>query len=95
LPTKRFQIDHVIADAIGGEPVIENAELICESCYSVKNPADTSKAAKTKRIEAKSLGVKTTARRPIQSAGFVKAEPAKAEKLPIPPRIRDAYGRKI
>src|ERR1017187_6801214 len=68
-PTKKFQIDHVVADAIGGKPVIENAELICSACYGIKNPDDTRKAAKTKRVEAKSLGVKPTARRPLQSPG--------------------------
>lgn len=55
---KRFQIDHVIADAHGGNAVIENAMLICEPCYSVKNPRDTMIAAKIKRQEAKHLGVK-------------------------------------
>lgn len=52
LPAKKWQIDHVIADAHGGKPVIENAELICEACYSVKNPQDTTIAAKLKRQEA-------------------------------------------
>jgi 5-methylcytosine-specific restriction protein A len=91
-PTKKFQIDHVIADSIGGKPTIENAELICESCYRVKNTRDTRMAAKTKRIEAKSVGIKTVARRPIQSAGFAKSEDTKIEKL-LPARKRDAFGR--
>lgn len=56
LPTKKWQIDHVIADAHGGEPTVENAMLICEACYSVKNPVDTSAAALIKRQEAASLG---------------------------------------
>jgi len=70
---KRFQIDHVIADAHGGKPVIENAELICEACYSVKNPKDTTIAAKIKRQEARHIG----AHRPkakLKSAGFPKKE---------------------
>lgn len=53
---KRFQIDHVIADSHGGKPVIENAELICDACYGVKNPQDTKIAAKIKRVEAAHLG---------------------------------------
>jgi 5-methylcytosine-specific restriction protein A len=61
LPAKRWQIDHVIADAHGGEPVIENAELICEPCFAVKNAKDTTIAAKLKRVEAKALGVRKTA----------------------------------
>lgn len=55
---RRFQIDHVIADAHGGEPTIENAMLICEDCYREKNAADTTIAAKLKRVEAKHLGAR-------------------------------------
>jgi 5-methylcytosine-specific restriction protein A len=85
---KRWQIDHVIADAHGGEPVIENAELICEPCYSIKNPKDTTIAAKLKRIEAKALGVRKTA-----TMKTTKREPAQPQRRatrpldkPQPPR---------
>lgn len=56
-PATKWQIDHIIADSHGGKPVIENAELICEGCYSVKNPIDTTIAAKIKRQEAKDLRI--------------------------------------
>ena len=68
LPAKKFQIDHIVADAHGGEPVLSNAQLICEACYGVKNPKDTTIAAKLKRIEAKHVGAK------IKSRGFPKRE---------------------
>jgi hypothetical protein len=88
LPAKRWQIDHVIADAHGGEPVLSNAELICEQCFSVKNPKDTTIAAKLKRIEAKALGVRKTAT--MKTAKRDKAPPqARATKpldKPQPPR---------
>jgi 5-methylcytosine-specific restriction endonuclease McrA len=61
-PTTKWQIDHVIADSHGGKPVIENAELICEVCYGVKNPIDTKIAAKIKRQEAKDLRVPSNGR---------------------------------
>jgi 5-methylcytosine-specific restriction endonuclease McrA len=67
---KRWQIDHVIADSIGGEPVIDNAMLICEPCYSKKNQQDTTRAAKTKRQEAKGLGVRPTPTAKLKSRGF-------------------------
>jgi 5-methylcytosine-specific restriction protein A len=78
---KRWQIDHVIADAIGGEPVIENAELICEPCYSIKNPQDTKLAAKVKRQEAKALGI----RKPptLKTAPMPKAEPQRRASRPL------------
>lgn len=80
---KRFQIDHMIADAHGGKPVIENAELICEDCYSVKNPKDTTIAAKLKRVEARHIGA-------VKPKGAIANRPKEAkpprDKLPIPPR---------
>ena len=60
LPAKKWQIDHIVADAHGGEPVIENAQLLCDVCYGVKNPQDTTIAAKLKRVEANHLGIRKT-----------------------------------
>lgn len=56
LPCKRFQIDHIRADGLLGEPVLENAQLLCEVCFGVKNPADASAIARAKRIEARHIG---------------------------------------
>ena len=85
---KRWQIDHVIADAHGGKPVIENAELICEACYSVKNPKDTTIAAKLKRVEAAHLGIRKEPT--LKGAGFTPAPPQKKASKPLtktqPPR---------
>lgn len=84
---KRFQIDHVIADSLGGDPVLENAMLICEACYSEKNPKDTKLAAKVKRQEARHLGAKRTKGPRIVSRGFAKREkPQRFQKTPLPPR---------
>src|SRR5690348_4917042 len=57
LPAKKWQIDHVRPDGLGGEPILKNAMLICEVCFGVKNPDDTRKIAKAKRREAKRLGI--------------------------------------
>ena len=85
---KRFQIDHIRPDAMLGEPVLENAMLICEPCYGVKNPQDTRQAAHAKRREAKHIGA-ARPKQKILSAGFVKK--AKPEKLPMLP-ARNIYG---
>ena len=90
LPTRRgdWQIDHVIPDGLGGEPVLENAKLICSNCWSLKNPQDTTKIAKAKEIEAKHLGARIVKARPIQSAPMPKTErSAKRQHKPsLPPR---------
>ena len=76
LPCRKFQIDHVIADSHGGKPTIENASLICAACYGVKNPKDTTIAAKIKRQESKHLGAKATPAAKIANRGFPKADKA-------------------
>jgi 5-methylcytosine-specific restriction protein A len=84
-PAKRFQIDHVVADAHGGKPVIENAELICETCFAVKNPIDTTIAAKLKRQEAGHLGASRPAAT-IKSKGFTPSSKPRHEREPLAPR---------
>lgn len=85
---KRFQIDHIDPDGLTGKPVIENAMLICEPCYQIKNPLDTSIIAKAKRREAKDIGAKMPKPK-IPNRGFPPGKP-KREKLPPPPRTHVA-----
>jgi 5-methylcytosine-specific restriction endonuclease McrA len=87
---RRFQIDHVIADAHGGEPEIENAQLLCEVCFGEKNPKDTTIAAKLKRIEARHVGA-TLPKQKLKGRGFGKRQksPAidKSALFPLPRRV--------
>ncbi len=78
----RFEIDHVKEDFYGGEPVLENAKILCIPCHREKTTGSAKTMAKTRRVEAKHVG----AARPkgkIQSRGFIKKE--KREKIPLPP----------
>ncbi len=63
---KKFQIDHVRPDGLLGEPTLDNAMLICEACWKIKNPQDTKTIAKAKAREASHLGVKPDAKQKIQ-----------------------------
>ncbi len=89
---KRWQIDHVRPDGLGGDPTLGNAMLICEACFSAKNPADTRAIAKAKRREARHIGVKTPPAVQIKSRGFTKAvrDPragkARIQRVQLPPR---------
>ena len=76
---KKFQVDHVIADAHGGKPVIENAMLICQPCFDVKNPKDTTIAAKIKRQEADHLRVK----RPTKAKSPAPPKRERVSKAPV------------
>jgi len=84
LPAKKFQVDHIIADAHGGKPVRENAQIICEPCYLVKNAKDTTIAAKLKRVQAKHIGA-TKPKGTLRGPSFPAGKP-KPQKLEMPPR---------
>jgi len=59
LATGDIHYDHRIPDAMGGEPVLANCDVLCRSCHAVKTTkTDVPAIAKAKRIEAKHLGVK-------------------------------------
>lgn len=74
LLAKKFQIDHVRPDGLLGEPVLENAELICDVCYGIKNPQDTTAIAKAKRREASAIGARTRPVAKLASAPFARSE---------------------
>lgn len=88
LPARKWQIDHINPDGLTGEPVLSNAQLICEPCFSVKNPQDTRVIAKAKRREAAHLSARTRPVAKLQSPGFARSERTanRAPKPSLPPR---------
>lgn len=67
----KFAYDHVIADALGGEPTLENCAVLCVACHGLKTPSDTTKAAKVKRIKRKLVaGIKKPSRFPKPPPGM-------------------------
>ena len=80
----RFEIDHIRADGLLGEPTIENARLLCSPCHAEKTKTDVAAIAKAKRREALHLGVR---KKPsFVSRGFAKFAKAPKEPLKLPPR---------
>lgn len=95
LPAKKWQIDHVRPDGLLGEPTIDNAQLICEACFGIKNPADTTAIARAKRREAAHIGARTVPVRKIANRGFAKSEKAarrvEKPKLAMPSEIQRRF----
>jgi 5-methylcytosine-specific restriction endonuclease McrA len=79
----KFQIDHIRADGLLGEPTFENSRLLCIPCHAEKTKEDVAMIAKAKRVEARHIGAHVPKQK-IQSRGFPKRE--KKEKMPLPPR---------
>ena len=80
---RSFEVDHIIADSHGGEPTLENARIVCQSCHAEKSSKDTTTAAKIKRVEAKHLGA-TKPKAEIKSRGFDRKQ--RTPKPSLPPR---------
>lgn len=54
----KFIYDHRIPDQLGGEPTLENCEVICRDCDKAKTKKDAGDIAKAKRRERKHLGIR-------------------------------------
>jgi 5-methylcytosine-specific restriction endonuclease McrA len=80
LVTGRFEIDHIRADGLLGEPTLENARVLCAICHKEKTKSDVGVIAKAKRLEARHLGIRKGSR------GFAKREKAQLELTKVVPR---------
>ena len=62
----KFHYDHRIPDAMGGKPTIENCDVLCATCHSLKTATvDAPRIAKTKRQHAAHIGAKAPSRNPL------------------------------
>ena len=62
----KFHYDHRIPDAMGGKPTIENCDVLCATCHSLKTATvDAPRIAKTKRQHAAHIGAKAPSSTPL------------------------------
>ena len=55
----RFAYDHVIPDALGGEPTLENCAVLCTACHGRKTAkGDVPRIAKAVREHQKHIGAR-------------------------------------
>jgi hypothetical protein len=54
----KFIYDHRIPDQLGGEPTLENCQVICSAHDKEKTRKDAGDIARAKRREQKHLGIK-------------------------------------
>lgn len=75
LTVGKFHYDHVIPDAMGGTPTLENCAVLCVGCHSAKTgKRDIPTIAKMKRQRAKHIGAFAKSGRPMPGS---KASPFK------------------
>lgn len=54
----RFVYDHIIPDHFGGEPTLDNCQVICRECNREKTNRDAADIAKGRRIRRRAAGIK-------------------------------------
>lgn len=62
---ERWDCDHIIALANGGENRESNLRVLCCNCHKIKTRADVAEKAKIARIREKHLGIKPHKSRPM------------------------------
>lgn len=62
---RKLHYDHRIPDALGGEPTLENCQVLCTACHGEKTgKQDIPAIAKTKRIRDRERGIRKPSRFP-------------------------------
>ncbi|MFC5067313.1 HNH endonuclease [Flaviflagellibacter deserti] len=65
----QYHYDHVLPDWLGGEPELENCQVLCITCHRLKTAdMDVPRIAKTKRTSDQAISI----RKPRQIRGWRK-----------------------
>lgn len=67
------EVDHILPDALGGEPVLSNARVLCRVCHGAKTADDIGRIRKADRQRDRHTGALAKPSR-LKGAGFPKAE---------------------
>jgi 5-methylcytosine-specific restriction endonuclease McrA len=88
---KKPRYDHIIPDALGGNPTLENCQCICAPCHDAKTAKeDVPRIAKAVRQHADHIGATVKRGPTLKYAGFRPAPEQRRASKPIsrelPPR---------
>ena len=56
LKPREGEVDHILPDILGGEPVLANAQVLCRPCHAEKTAADIQRTRKADRARDKATG---------------------------------------
>jgi 5-methylcytosine-specific restriction enzyme A len=58
-----YDYDHITADALGGEPTLENCQVLCRTCHGIKTRTrDVPLVAKGRSVRRKDRGIRKPSR---------------------------------
>lgn len=80
------EVDHILPDILGGEPVLANAQVLCRVCHAEKTAADVRRTRKADRQRDKASGA-------IRPKGRIPSPPKSPKPAPKPDftRRRNLY----
>ncbi|TGV15785.1 HNH endonuclease [Mesorhizobium sp. M8A.F.Ca.ET.173.01.1.1] len=84
LKPREGEVDHILPDVLGGEPVLANARVLCRVCHAEKTADDIRRTRKADRQRDKASGAIRPAGK-IQSAPFPRPDKPPRHSLPVPP----------
>ncbi|GJD60231.1 HNH endonuclease signature motif containing protein [Methylobacterium frigidaeris] len=98
LQVGRFEVDHVVPDALGGPAVLSNAQVLCTDCHDRKTANDRRRIDKARRQSDAHHGVRDPHARPIAGGQpLPPGRPARRATAPLtkslPPR-RSLYSQR-
>jgi len=80
------EVDHILEDALGGEPVLANAQVLCGPCHKEKTAERIVKIRKADRQRDKASGAIRPAGK-LRGPAFAKPDkPQREGKPPLAPR---------
>lgn len=76
------EVDHVLPDALGGEPILSNAKVLCKVCHRGKTTEDIGRIRKADRARDKHTGALGKPSL-LQSRGFDPRPPQRRASAPL------------
>lgn len=80
LKQREGEVDHILPDVLGGEPVLANAMVLCRQCHKDKTATDIKRTRKADRQRDKATG----AIRPKAKIPQPPKQPRQLTKAPLP-----------
>lgn len=65
LAVGKFEYDHRLPDILGGEPTLENCQVLCSPCHAEKTAGDIKRTRKADRQRDKHIGAMPRSRQPL------------------------------
>lgn len=83
------EVDHILPDVLGGEPILANAQVLCRVCHAEKTADDIRRTRKGDRQRDKAIGA-IKPKQSVKSRGFDKKVRTPKPSLPPKPLFIEA-----